>query len=182
MGRGWGCGWLSVCSSPCPPPLSASAPDPAATSGNPEHSAATTQAVTLEVRKLQPIRAGFEDGETWVHCIHVISFELELGNGTCDAGVCYSHLLLSKGSPSTAPETPGWEPADQGGNVVTQCRTYRERQLLRERRACVCLVFTVSLVSPSLMRKMSRAASRFLSRLQSSFSETKPLRSSFSTY
>lgn len=41
---------------------------------------------------------------------------------------------------------------------------------------------TVSLVSPSFMRKMSLAASRFLSRLQSSFRDTNPLRSIFSTY
>lgn len=38
------------------------------------------------------------------------------------------------------------------------------------------------LVSPSFMRRMSLAASRFLSRLQSSFRDTNPLRSSFSTY
>ncbi len=41
---------------------------------------------------------------------------------------------------------------------------------------------TVSLVSPSFMRRMSLAASRFLSRLQSSFRDTNPPRSSFSTY
>lgn len=41
---------------------------------------------------------------------------------------------------------------------------------------------TVSLVSPSFIWRMSLAASRFLSRLQSSFRDTKPLRSSFSTY
>lgn len=41
---------------------------------------------------------------------------------------------------------------------------------------------TVSLVSPSFMRRMSLAASRFLSRLQSSFRDTNPPRSSLSTY
>lgn len=41
---------------------------------------------------------------------------------------------------------------------------------------------TVSLVSPSFIRRISLAASRFLSRLQSSFRDTNPLRSSFSTY
>lgn len=41
---------------------------------------------------------------------------------------------------------------------------------------------TVSLVSPSFMRRMSLAASRFLSRLQSSLRDTNPPRSNFSTY
>lgn len=41
---------------------------------------------------------------------------------------------------------------------------------------------TVSLVSPSFMRRMNLAASRFLSRLQSSLRDTKPARSIFSVY
>ena len=47
---------------------------------------------------------------------------------------------------------------------------------------CLLRGVTVSLVSPSFMRRMSLAASRFLSRLQSSFRDTNPPRSSFSTY
>ncbi len=49
---------------------------------------------------------------------------------------------------------------------------------------CVSVLrgITVSLVSPSFMRRISLAASRFLSLLQSSFRDTNPPRSSFSTY
>lgn len=59
---------------------------------------------------------------------------------------------------------------------------FRWKWIQRQTWFCELRDITVSLVSPSFIRRISLAASRFLSRLQSSFRDTNPLRSSFSTY
>ncbi len=64
----------------------------------------------------------------------------------------------------------------------TACGCEAEMKGMRCMHADRYLILTVSLISPSFMRRFSLAASRFLSRLGSSIKDTNPLRSNFSTY
>lgn len=95
-----------------------------------------------------------------------------------DKGVEKINIYIDNGVEETFPQLP-W--------LQVRCLEKTKALLLHAKSVhfnymCELRDITVSLVSPSFMRRMSLAASRFLSRLQSSFRDTNPLRSIFSTY
>lgn len=144
--------WTSL----CPPPPSASAAGPAATWDRTGHSAAIGPEGRILISKAR------ERETAWYR----------------DKSVEKINIYIDNGVEETFPQLP-W----------LQVRCLEKTKALLHHAKIVHFNYmwelrdiTVSLVSPSFMRRMSLAASRFLSRLQSSFRDTKPLRSIFSTY